>query len=298
VAGPILVTGAHGFVGRHLLAELGDSGLPLDVDVTDGATLIEAVAASSPRAVVHLAALSSVADSWSAVADVWRVNVVGTVEVLEAVRAAAPTARVLVASTGEVYGNASRTPTAEDEPLGPLSPYASSKAAAELAAGQAARDGLEVVVVRGFNQEGPGRDERFAIGSWTAQLARLEEAGGGTLLVGDLSSRRDVSDVRDACRAYRMLLEPGVRPGTYNVASGRAVSMQEVLDILLGRARIPVEVERDPARIRPSDISVVCGDPSKLKAATGWEPTIPLEQTLADALDAARAAVTERMANA
>lgn len=298
MAAQILVTGAAGFVGPHLFAELGREGAPLDADVTDAKALVDAIAAASPRAVVHLAALSSVADSWDATGEVWRANVLGTVNLLEAVRASAPRARVLVASTGDVYGNAKRTPTPEDEPLAPLSPYAASKAAAELACAQAGRDGLDVVVARGFQQEGPGRDERFAVGSWTAQLARLEEAGGGTLAVGDLSARRDISDVRDVCRAYRLLLDTEVPSGTYNVATGKPVSMQEVLDILLGLARCSVEVEPDPARLRPADIPLLHGDASKLEAATGWTPRIPLEQTLADALDSARAVVAERMANA
>jgi GDP-4-dehydro-6-deoxy-D-mannose reductase len=298
VAGPILVTGAGGFAGPHLLAELGAEGAPLDVDVTDGTSLADAISAGSPRAVVHLAALSSVLDSWSATGEVWRVNVLGTVNVLEAVRATAPDARVLVASTGEVYGRAEKTPTPEEARVAPISPYSASKAAAELACAQARRDGLDVVVARAFQHEGPGRDERFAVGSWTEQLARLEEAGGGKLAVGDLSARRDILDVRDVSRAYRALLEPSVPGDTYNIASGRAVSMEDVLTMLLEMARCPVEVERDPERIRPAEIPLVVGDPSKLTAATGWAPTIPLEQTLADTLQAARAAAAERMASA
>jgi GDP-4-dehydro-6-deoxy-D-mannose reductase len=298
VAGPILVTGAGGFVGHHLLAELGADGAPLDVDVTDGSSLTDAISAASPRAVVHLAALSSVSDSWSVTGEVWRVNVLGTVNVLEAVGASAPEARVLVASTGEVYGRAEMTPTPEEALVAPISPYASSKAAAELACAQAQRDGFDVVVTRAFQHEGPGRDERFAVGSWAAQLARLEEAGGGKLAVGDLSASRDILDVRDVSRAYRGLLDPSIPGGTYNIASGKAVSMQEVLDILLGMARCPVEVERDPERIRPAEIPLIVGDPSKLAAATGWAPTIPLEQILADTLQAARTAAAERMASA
>jgi len=298
VAGPILVTGAGGFAGPHLLAELGGEGIPLDADVTDVKALADAIAAASPAAVVHLAALSSVAESWDATGEVWRVNVLGTVNVLEAVRATASGARVLVTSTGEVYGRPEKTPTPETEPVAPVSPYAASKAAAELACTQAVHSGLDVVVARAFQHEGPGRDERFAVGSWTAQLARLEEAGGGTLLVGDLSARRDITDVRDVARAYRLLLDPELTPGTYNVASGRAVSMQEVLDVLLELAKCPVEVKRDPARSRLADLELACGDPTKLATTTGWEPTIPLEQTLADTLEAARAAVVERMANA
>ena len=293
--GSVLVTGADGFVGPHLLAELGGDGVPLEADVTDPKALADGIAAALPRAVVHLAALSSVADSWEEGAEVWRVNVVGTVCVLDAVRALAPGARVLVVSTGQVYGQAEEVPTTEEARIAPLSPYAASKAAAELACGQAARDGLDVVIARAFQHEGPGRDERFAVGSWAAQIARAEETDGGVVKVGDLSARRDITDVRDVCRAYALFLDPSVPAGTYNVATGQAVEMQAVLDLLVGLARCPIEVETDPARSRPTDLALVCGDPSRLRAATGWQPTIPLEQTLADALEAARAAVTERV---
>jgi GDP-4-dehydro-6-deoxy-D-mannose reductase len=286
VARPILVTGAHGFVGRHLLAELGARAVPLDVDVTDGSAVRAEVERMSPEAIVHLAALSSVGEAWADVAETWRVNVLGTVNVLEAAREA----RVLVISTGDVYGQAEQIPTPETAPVRPKSPYAASKAGAELAALHA---GPNVVVVRPFQHEGPGRDERFAVGSWTAQIARAEEAGGGTVEVGDLSPRRDVTDVRDVCRAYRLLLDTQAPAGTYNVASGRSVAMREILEILVDLAACPIEIREDPARMRPVDVPIVCGDVSKLQEATGWEPTIPLEQTLADALEAAREAVTE-----
>jgi GDP-4-dehydro-6-deoxy-D-mannose reductase len=292
VSGPILVTGAQGFAGRHLLTQLGSNAASLDADVTDAKAVAHELAARAPSAVVHLAALSSVGTSWEDAGETWRVNAVGTVNVLEATRTQAPECRVLVASTGEVYGRARRVPTSEDEPLEPISPYAASKAAAEVACDQAGRTGLDVVVARAFQHEGPGRDERFAVGSWAAQIARAEEAGGGTVRVGDLSAKRDIVDVRDVCRAYALLLDPTVPAGTYNVAGGRAVEMREVLDLLVGLARAPIEVEPDPARSRPSDLPVVCGDASRLREATGWEPMIPLEQTLADTLDAARRATT------
>jgi GDP-4-dehydro-6-deoxy-D-mannose reductase len=297
VSAPIFVTGAQGFVGRHLLERLGLSARPLDVDVTDVEAVARALADREPRAVVHLAARSSVGASWEEAGETWRVNAVGTVNVLEAARIEAPECRVLVASTGEVYGRASRVPTPEDELLKPLSPYAASKVAAEVACDQARRAGLDVVVARAFQQEGPGRDERFAVGSWAAQIARAEEAGGGTLRVGDLSAKRDIIDVRDVCRAYELLLDPSVPAGTYNVAGGRAVEMREVQELLVGLAEAPIQVEPDSARSRPSDLPVVCGDSSRLLDATGWEPMIPLEQTLADTLDAARRA-TKRMASA
>jgi GDP-4-dehydro-6-deoxy-D-mannose reductase len=182
-------------------------------------------------------------------------------------------------------------PTPEDEPVAPVSPYAASKAAGELACAQtAAGSGLDVVVARAFNHEGPGRDERFAVGSWAGQIVRLEAEGGGTLLVGDLSAERDLTDVRDVCRAYALLLDPSVSAGIYNVASGSPVSMRQVLELLVERASVPVHVEQDEARLRPADIPLVAGDPSRLRAATGWVPEIPLERTLADTLDAARKA--------
>jgi GDP-4-dehydro-6-deoxy-D-mannose reductase len=287
----ILVTGAQGFVGRHLLAELGDRARPLDVDVTDADALRNALA--DAQAVVHLAALASAADSWQDAAETWRVNVLGTVNVLQAARGM----RVLVASTADVYGNADEIPTPETAPVAPTSPYGASKAAAEVAADQARRAGADVVVARAFQHEGPGRDERFAIGSWAAQIARAEEAGGGTVYVGDLTARRDIADVRDVCRAYALLLDSDVPVGTYNVATGRSVDMQHVLDVLVGLATVPIEIEQDPARMRQGSIRELCGDASRLRAATGWTPTIPLEQTLADTLAAARAA-TERMASA
>jgi GDP-4-dehydro-6-deoxy-D-mannose reductase len=276
----VVVTGPAGFVGTHLRAELGEAFVPYDGDVLDSAALGEALREAD--AVVHLAAQSSVADSWKDAMESWRVNVDGTVRVLEAV---CPGTRVLFASTCEVYGNASRVPTPEDERVAPVSPYAASKAAAELAC---IFSGVDVVVARATNQEGPGRDDRFAVGSWTRQIARMEAEGGGTLRVGDLSAERDILDVRDVCRAYRLLLDRSVPAGIYNVASGAAVKMADVVELLVGLARVPVGVERDEARVRPADIPRISGDPSKLRAATGWEPQISLEQTLADTLAAAR----------
>jgi GDP-4-dehydro-6-deoxy-D-mannose reductase len=297
VAGPILLTGAQGFVGGHLLAQLGGRGLPVDVDVTDAKAVAHAVAATAPSAIVHLAAVSSVGSSWEDAGETWRVNTVGTVNVLEAVRLERPGTRVLVVSTGEVYGRAEQVPTPEDASFAPVSPYAASKAAAELACEQARRAGVDVVVARAFQHEGPGRDQRFATGSWAAQIARAEESGGGTVRVGDLSARRDITDVRDVSRAYVLLLEHTVPAATYNIATGRAVEMREVLETLVGLASVPLEIEPDPERIRPSDLPVVCGDASRLRAATGWAPRIPLEQTLADMLEAARQEANERMAS-
>jgi GDP-4-dehydro-6-deoxy-D-mannose reductase len=286
----ILVTGAAGFVGGHLLHELGERAVAAEADVGDAAAVAAELRAVEPSAVVHLAALSSVGDSWADPVETWRVNVLGTLHVLQA---AAPGTRIVLASTGEVYGRARDLPASEDAPLDPVSPYGASKAAAELACAPArARGELEIVITRSFNTEGPGRDDRFAVGSWARQIAELEQTGGGTLLVGDLSAKRDIVDVRDAVRAYAFLLEPDVAADTYNISSGQAVGMQHVLDVLVGLARCEIRVERDPERMRPVDLPELSGDPAKLHAATGWKAEIPLEQTLADTLDYARETVT------
>jgi GDP-4-dehydro-6-deoxy-D-mannose reductase len=291
VSNSVLVTGASGFVGTHLLALLGDEAVPAEADVTDPEAVARAVREVQPHAVVHLAALSSVADSWEAPSTTWEVNAIGTVNVLEAVRRNRPEARVLFVSTEHVYGRPRQLPTAESAAVAPVSPYAASKAAAEVACTQAAENGLDVVVARSFQHEGPGRDERFAVGSWTRQLAELELAGGGVLRVGNLDVERDITDVRDVCRAYRLLLEPSVASGVYNVASGVAVRLSRVVEILVDLLQVAVTVEEDPSRLRPADIPVLCGDSSKLRRATGWKPEIPIEQTLADTLEAARRAV-------
>ena len=274
----VLVTGAGGFVGRHLRAELGEAFVPYEGDVLDAASLAAAV--RGVDGVVHLAAAASVGESFGGAGEVWRTNVLGTVNVVEAIRAEAPAGRLLLASSGDVYGRAEVVPTPEEAPLAPVSPYAASKAAAELAC-----VGVDAVIARAFPHTGPGQDERFAVGSWSAQLARLRAEGGGTLRVGDLEVERDLTDVRDVCRAYRLLLRAPA--GTYNVCSGRAVPLRRVVELLVEAAAVPVAVERDDERVRPAEVPVLAGDPSKLRAATGWEPRIPLEQTLADALDAA-----------
>ena len=289
IGSPVLVTGASGFVGRHLLRELGDAAVAAGVDVTDADAVAARVREARPAAVVHLAALSSVAESWQAPSSVWTVNVVGTVNVLDAVAAEHPSARVVFASTGEVYGVADDVPTREDAPLRPVSPYAASKAAAEVPCSRAARaEGLDVVIARPFAHTGPGQDARFAVPSWAAQIARAEAAGAGTIKVGDLSARRDLLDVRDVCRGYRALLDPAVPAGTYNLATGEPLTMEHVLDSLLALAEVRIAVEVDPARVRPATVDVVSGDPARIREATGWDARLPLETTLADTLAAAR----------
>ena len=294
VTAPVLITGARGFVGGHLRARLGDAAISGDADVTDSEAVVRMVQRTKPAAVVHLAAFSDLRARASS-AEIWEVNVVGTVNLLDAVRAESPETRVVVVSTGQVYGRAAVTPTPEDAPVAPVSSYAASKAAAEVACGLAERvHGLDVVVARPYTHVGPGQDDRFAIGSWTRQIAELEAAGGGVLRVGDLSPRRDITDVRDVCRAYELLVDRAVPAGTYNVASGNAVTMAEIVDLLTAMSSCPITVEVEARRVRATDIPVLSGDASRLTAATGWRPLIPLETTLADALEHARRVTSDR----
>jgi GDP-4-dehydro-6-deoxy-D-mannose reductase len=281
----VLVTGPGGFVGGHLRAELGEAFVPFEGDVLDAHAVLAVVREARPEALVHLAASSWVGGSFGEASEVWRTNVLGTVNVAEALRSEAPAARLLFASSGDVYGRAEVVPTPEGAPVAPVSPYAASKAAAELAC-----SGLNAVVARSFPHTGPGQDRRLAVGSWTAQLVQLRAEGGGTLHVGDLDVERDLTDVRDVCRAYGLLLDPSVPAGTYNVASGVAVPLRQVVEVLVEAAGVPVKVEQDDVRLRPTEVRVLAGDPSKLRAATDWEPEIPLERTLVDALEAAAAA--------
>ncbi|HYZ97660.1 MAG TPA: GDP-mannose 4,6-dehydratase, partial [Acidimicrobiales bacterium] len=213
-------------------------------------------------------------------------NAVGTLNVLEASREAGAE-RVLAVSSADVYGRVSEDelPLDEDQPLRPVSPYAASKVAAD-ALGQQAWLGhrLPVVRVRAFNHLGPGQTDRFVAPSLAARIARNERDGGDAVPIGNLTPRRDVTDVRDVVRAYRLLIEHGEPGEVYNVCSGRAVAVKEIADLLLGMAERPMRLVDDPSLQRPVDIPVLVGDNTRMARATGWSPTIDLATTLADVL--------------
>ena len=273
------------------------SPFPYEGDVRNAEELAGAVGETAPTALVHLAALSSVGGSWKSPAETWEVNVLGTVNVLEALKEVRPRLGSCSSSTGEVYGRAEELPTPESARPAPLSPYAASKAAAEIACEQAARaTGLDVVVARAFQHEGPGRDERFAIGSWTRQIAELEPGAAASYA----SATSPPSATSATCGTSAALTgcssSTRCRPGRTTWHRAGRWGSQEVVDLLVESAQAPVEVVVDQARLRPSEIKVVWGDPSKLEDATGWRAEIPLEQTLADALAYARDAVSERVA--
>ena len=290
--GGTFVTGGSGFAGRHLLAELGDAVAPerADLDLRDATSVREAVASAAPTRVFHLAALASVARSWTEPGAVLRDNLDMTLNLLEAVRDEAPEAVVMLASSSEVYGPPERLPVTEDAPLRPQNPYAVSKAACDLLAGQFAdAHGLRVVRVRAFNQAGPGQSDEYVVGTIARQVAEAEARGDATAVIrtGNPDSARDFTDVRDTVRAY--LDASALKPGVYNVCSGLATSVGELVELARREARIEVRHEVDRDRVRAHDVPEVRGSAERLTSASGWRPVIPLAQTVADAIDYWRA---------
>jgi GDP-4-dehydro-6-deoxy-D-mannose reductase len=313
----LLVTGAAGFVGGHLLAHLREERRDLEVhgvvlpggagswrpigvrvveaDLEDPAQAAHAVEASRPDRIVHLAGQASVHRSWADPAGTLRTNVLGVVHLLDAVRLQGLRPAVLVVGSADEYGPASpdEQPLKETVPRRPASPYAVSKVAqAALASLYGPAGGMRVVATRTFPHTGPGRGEMFAESSFARQIAEIETGLRPPVVeVGNLDAVRDFSDVRDVVRAYGLLLESGRGGEAYNVCSGRGRRIGDLLDALLGASSAKVEVRVDPARLRPVDVPVLVGDPSKLVADTGWQPRIPFERTLGDLLDDWRARV-------
>jgi GDP-4-dehydro-6-deoxy-D-mannose reductase len=288
MTGPAFVTGGSGFAGRHLLALLPDALAPPrdELDLLDAGAVRSAVRDAAPAVVFHLAALASVRRSWEAPAETLTRNVAMTAILLEAVRLEAPEAAVVVVGSGEVYGPPERLPVDEDAPLRPQNPYAVSKAACDLLAGQYADAfGMRVVRMRPFNHAGPGQSDDYVIGTLTRQVAQAEAAGHEEVLLrtGNPDSARDFTDVRDVARAY--VAAASLEGGAFNVASGRAVTVREVIELVRAAAHLPVRHEIEQARVRAHDVPEVRGSARRLREATGWRPEIPLEKTVADALE-------------
>lgn len=281
-----LVTGAAGFVGRHLVPQLEATGYEvtatdLELDVSDEAAVCARVEALVPDVIVHLAAIASPPQAARAPELTYRVNFLGTRSVLEAAVRHAPEARVLLVCSADAYGSSAPGSPAftETAPLRPASPYARSKAAGELLGGAYAARGLNVVSTRSFNHTGPGQSDAFVLSSFAKQAAEIAAGEREPLMrVGNLDSVRDFLDVGDVVRAYVALCDRAVLANVYNVASGTGVRVGDALDIILRVAGVSPEVEIDRARHRPTDHAV--GDAARLHAATGWEPIVPLEETL------------------
>jgi GDP-4-dehydro-6-deoxy-D-mannose reductase len=286
------VTGGGGFVGRWLVAHLeacGDTVVARDAetDVTDEDAVALAIDEASADVIYHLAARTHVGESWRAPLDVLRVNVLGTAAVLAAARRVTSVARVVVVSSAEVYGAVApgELPVTESVPLRPVTPYAASKAAAEAVALQAWRGyGQHVVVVRPFNHVGPGQAPTFAVPALARRILDARYAGSAELAVGTVTTRRDFTDVRDVVRAYRLIAARAAPGGVYNVCSGRDIAISEIANRLMALCGVELHMVTDPALVRPIDVPVVRGDPSRVRADTGWKPEIPLDDTLRDVL--------------
>ena len=305
MSNPILVTGAAGFAGSHLIdllsrgdAEVlawhrpggspprgGSHGVRWEaVDLLDRDQVQAAIAQARPSAVYHCAGAAHVGRAWDSTAPTFATNVLGTHHVLQAIERAGIGARVLVPSSALVYQTADEALT-EEHPVRPSSPYGLSKLAQEMLASRTT-GALPVMIARPFNHFGPRQDPHFVASGFARRIADIEcGRWAGEISVGNLEAQRDLTDVRDTVRAYQMILERGQPGRPYNICSGHAISIRELLDRLIARARVPVQVKVDPARYRPNDTPLLLGDPARLRDELGWAPVIPLEQTLDDLLE-------------
>ena len=297
-----LVTGAAGFVGQHLVATLRDAGDDVHetdrqqgLDILDPDGVDGLMASVRPEVVYHLAGQADVGGSWTSPVATFRVNAEGTMNVLlAAVRAGVE--RVVAVSSADVYGPVpeAELPISEERSLCPVSPYGASKASADLIALQAhLGHDLGVIRARPFNHLGPGQSDRFVASALASRIAHCELDDEATVPIGNLSARRDFTDVRDVVRAYRLLAERGIPGEAYNVCSGADVAIQDIAERLIALADRPLTMVTDPDLLRPVDTPVLRGDCTRLRDATGWSPEISLDQTLADVLDDWRKRIRE-----
>lgn len=260
------------------------------VDLLDADAVRDALRNAAPSVIYHCAGAAHVGQSWDTTANTLRVNVLGTHHLVEAVRAHAPDAALLITSSALVYGP-SLDAVDESHPLTPNSPYGLSKIAQELV-GTASGGHPNTFIARPFNHFGPRQDQTFVSAAFARQIAEIEAGLKPPVIqVGNLSAQRDLTDVRDTVHAYRLIVERGVPARPYNVCRGEAVAVQWLLDTLISFAKVSVEVVPDPARYRPNDSPIVLGNPARARNELGWIPRIPLEQTLHDLLNYWRARV-------
>lgn len=303
-----LIIGAAGFVGSYLIdhiqkhciwsivvTKMPQERLTLqgadvcDLDIMDPAAITELLEEKRPDYIFHLAAQSSVAVSWKNPGLTVDVNIKGSLNVLDAVRKLDYKPRVLLIGSGEEYGHLRQdeVPVGEDNVLRPGNIYAATKACQNMLGAIYARAyGMDVLMVRAFNHVGPNQSPIFVVADFCRQAAEIELGMREPVIrVGNLSARRDFSDVRDVVRAYAALMEKGKAGETYNVGAGKAVEIRRILDMILSLAKKEIRVETDPARMRPVDVPVIEADIRKLQACTGWRTEIPLEKTIEETLN-------------
>lgn len=309
----ILITGITGFVGSHLadylltkdnvkiygtvrwrsntenIENIKDKLILYECDIRDATSVRNVIEKVKPDRIFHLAAQSYVVTSWHAPHEALATNILGEVNIFETIRELKTNPFILIAGSSEEYGLVSENelPIKETAPLNPLSPYAVSKVGQDLLGYQYYKSyGLNIIRTRAFNHSGPRRGEVFVCSNFAKQIALIEKGKQEPIIyVGNLKAKRDFTDVRDIVRAYWLALEK-CKPGeVYNICSGRARSIKEVLDILLGFTKVKIKIKQDPKRLRPSDVPVLQGDSSRFRKATGWKPEIPFEKTMEDLLN-------------
>lgn len=286
------LTGGAGFVAGWLLRHLADEGdvtiatIP-EVDVTNPEEINADLVKAAPDVVYHLAALTQVGESWRDPGETFRVNALGTLNVLEAASRCEVPPTVVLISSAEVYGPAKdATPFTERDELRPVTPYAVSKVSAEFLGLQAfLGKGLRVIRARPFNHVGAGQSDSFVVSALARRMVEAELDGSGVVRVGNLGASRDFTDVRDVVGAYRLLATKGVAGEAYNVCSGQAITIADLAGKMAGLLSYDVELVADPELFRPVEVPVLIGDASKLRSATGWEPIAELTRTLSDVLD-------------
>jgi GDP-4-dehydro-6-deoxy-D-mannose reductase len=310
----VLITGITGFAGSHLaeyilanhpgveifgiirwrsrmdnIVQIQNKVRLLEADLKDPTSLRAALSEAKPERIFHLAAQSFVPTSWKCPAETFAINAIGQINLFESILSLNLSPRIQIAGSSEEYGQvfSDEIPMKETNPLRPLSPYAVSKVAQDLLAFQYFKSyGLKAIRTRGFNHTGPRRGDVFVTASFARQIAEIEKKKRPPVIyVGNLEAKRDFTDVRDVVRAYWLSLEKGAEGEVYNIGSGQAYSMQELLDLLMSLSRARMEVKVDPSRLRPSDVPVLLADASKFRDLTGWKPRIPFKQTILDLLN-------------
>ncbi|MBU2476492.1 GDP-mannose 4,6-dehydratase [Candidatus Micrarchaeota archaeon] len=310
----ILITGVNGFVGSHLSEYILNNNLGevygtyrtknedfsntkkimkkisfVECDITDSYSVDMTIEEIKPDYIFHLAAQAFVPSSWKSPVETLNTNIIGSLNLFEAIKKNNKKIRIQIAGSSEEYGlvKENEVPIKESNPLRPLSPYGVSKVAMDLLGYQYHQSyGLNIIRTRAFNHEGPRRGESYVTSNFAKQVALIEAGEQEPVInVGNLEAKRDFTDVRDMVKAYWLAVEKGTSGEVYNIASGKAYKIQEVVDILKKLSKKEFQVKQDPTRLRPSDVQILLGDSSKFRKQTGWKPEIPFEKTMEDLLD-------------